>query len=244
MPDTTGRGGGYEFPVTTWALIKQVQDTDPTTRRGALESLCRRYWKPAFHYIRAAWAKSHEDAKDLTQAFFLHLLEGDALAHYTPSRGGFRPYLKAILRHFTSDRCDAMRALKRGGGTKVIPFELLSAQLADQLVDPDAVDPEGLFDATWKKEILERALDRTRQWFAAPSLLRKFQVFEAYDLATADGPPTYAQLAERMGIKDSDVRNYLCEVRERLRHEARAEIAQTVTDLDELDAEWKELFGS
>ena len=44
----------------------------------ALEKLCQTYWRPIYCYIRGK-GYSIEDAEDLTQAFFAHLLERDAL---------------------------------------------------------------------------------------------------------------------------------------------------------------------
>ena len=55
--------------------------------------------------------------------------------------------------------------------------------------------------------------------------------------------PTYAALAEKLGLKETIVRNYLFEVRERLRGEIRAELAQTVSSAEQLEEEWGELFG-
>jgi RNA polymerase sigma-70 factor (ECF subfamily) len=242
MSEASELNGISGFPVTTWGLIRQVRDQDPAARHEALESLCRRYWKPAYQYIRAAWSTPHEDAKDLTQAFFLHLIEGDLLARYVPGRGGFRSYLKTILRHVTIDQHHALKALKRGGGARILPLDHPDVQLQDPCADSRDGDPDRLFDAAWKRAILERAIERTRQRFDTPALRRRFRVFELYDLGAEGDPSTYAQLARRMDLAEHDVRNYLSEVREHLRDEVRAEIAQTVSDPEELDAEWKALF--
>ena len=55
--------------------------------------------------------------------------------------------------------------------------------------------------------------------------------------------PTYAQVAQKLGLSESDVRNHLFSVRERIRAEIRAELSETVTDMAQLEEEWKELFG-
>jgi len=235
--------GGAEFPVTSWSLIQGIQDSGTIVRREALESLCRRYWSPVYHYVRRAWAKSPEDAQDLTQAFFLRILEGDALRNYRSERGGFRTYLKVMLRGFAADQHDAVAALKRGGGVKVVPIDAAAAPLKDFLADPRAEDPERAFDWAWKKEVLERALERTREWFASSGRSQQFRAFEEYDSGGGQERPTYAAVARRMGVGESDVRNYLFAVRERLRTEIRAELAQTVANPRELDEEWGTLFG-
>ena len=167
MADPSSIAGGGEFPVTSWSLIVRLQGSSDDQRARALETLCRRYWKPVCHFIRRAWAKTPDDAKDLTQAFFLQLLEGDALRRYSPDRGGFRTYLKVILRGFAADQRDAMLALKRGGGARVFTLDDDGAPLRDIVADPSAASPEQAFDWQWKKEILERAIER------APLLQRR-----------------------------------------------------------------------
>ncbi len=243
-PETeTGGGGGRDFPLTQWSLIAGVQDSDTATRHRALESLCERYWKPVYHYIQGAWRKSPEDTKDLTQAFFLRVLEGDALQRYRPERGSFRTYLKVLLRGFAADQHDAMMALKRGGGVRLLPLESSPVPAEEFLADPSADDPERVFDRAWKKEILERAVQRTRQWFDSAGRGAQFKAFEEYDLKETDPRPTYGEVASRLGVSESDVRNHLFSVRERLRAEIRAELSQTVSDLGQLDEEWSALFG-
>lgn len=233
-------GPARDFPVTSWSLIAGMNDSSTGTRRQALESLCARYWKPVYQYVRRAWSKSSEDAKDLTQAFFMQILEGDALRRYAPERGGFRTYLKVLLRGFAADQHDAMTALKRGGGAKLLTLDAEESPLRDLVPDGQATTPEQLFDRSWKKEVLERAVERTRQWFVSAGRERQFKAFEAYDLEQGR---TYAEVAQALGMSESDVRNHLFAVRERLRGEIRAELSQTVAAPGELEEEWRALFG-
>ncbi len=236
---------GRAFPVTSWSLIAGVKDSSPEARKEALESLCRRYWKPVYHFVKRAWSKSHDDAKDLTQAFFLQILDGGALRKYSPERGGFRAYLKVLLRGFAADQHDAMTALKRGGGVKILALDADAAAIREVVPDAQAQSPEKIFDWAWKKEILERAVERARQWFAEGGRSVQFRAFEEYDLLPGPGDrPTYAAVAGTLGVSESDVRNYLFAVRERMRTEIRAELAHTVTDLRQLDDEWADLFGA
>ena len=72
--ETSLGGTAQGFPNTLWEEISQARASDAGDRRAGLEELCRRYWKPIYRYVRIAFAKSNEDAKDLTQAFLLWLM--------------------------------------------------------------------------------------------------------------------------------------------------------------------------
>ena len=242
---TQTTGHWLDFPPTRVSLILGLRGEAEPGRRAAIERLCSRYWNPVCHYVRRAWSKSESDAQDLTQAFFLHLVEKNALAGYDPARGGFRKYMKSILRHVAADLHDAERAQKRGGRVRRISLEGDDGggRLAECIEDARASGPERAFDAAWRREILGRAIERARAWFAARGREIKFRVFEA-TLETGSEPPTYAAIAARLGLKESDVRNHLFEVRERIRCEARAELAASVGGDRHLDDEYRELIGA
>jgi len=237
--DTSMGGSAEDFPKTTYHLVLGLRGESPDDRRRALERLGRRYWKPVYAFARRAWAKSNEDAKDLTQAFFLWMLEAGRLAKYDAARGTFRGYLKLLLKGFVADREDALRALKRGGGVRILAIPE-SGDLEPAALDRD---PQDAFDRHWKLEILKRALRRVRQWFTAAGREVQFQAFSAYAEAEKEGRPTYAEVARRLGRSESDVRNYLHAVRRRLREEMKAELADTVAGPDDLEAEWQALFS-
>src|SRR5262252_713441 len=94
----TNLGGPSDaFPATTQGILDGLKGPDGPGYRASFEEICRRYWKPVYAYIRAAWAKNNESAKDLTQAFFLSLTEDGQLKAFDPARGNFRGYLKVIL---------------------------------------------------------------------------------------------------------------------------------------------------
>src|SRR5579863_5456306 len=98
--DTSLGGDQRGFPETLSELLVGIRHPSPDVRRAALEQLCRNYWKPIYGYIRVGWAKSNEDAKDLTQAFLSWLSEGGRLERYDPGRASFKTFLKSLLRHF------------------------------------------------------------------------------------------------------------------------------------------------
>jgi len=235
-------GRAREFPQTTWRMVAGLQDAGGAHRQHGLEALCRRYWKPIYAYVRARWRKSNEEAKDVTQAFFAWLVEGEVLRRYAPEKGTFRHYLKGLLRNYVSNYDQARRRLKRGGGAAPRALDDDLVGLADLLPDPKAETPEEAFDRAWTDQVIQEALARTRARCEAEGKPLRFAAFEAYELASPGERPTYAEVAERLGVKEGDVRNYLYAVRERLRAELRRGLLDTVSDPDQLRAEWGALF--
>ena len=240
-PRRDSRAGNREFPSTSWSLVSGLRNSSPEVRRKALEGLCVRYWAPVLHYVRRAWSKTHEDAKDLTQGFFLELVDGESMRKYAPDKASFRTYLKLLLSRYSADQNDLRKALKRGGGRRIVPIDDGDAPL--RLADPNADSPEKAFDRAWKAGVLERAMERTRRHFVETRREIQFQAFEEYEVNPASDNPTYAQVAEKIGRSESDVRNYLFTVKEKLRDEILAELADTVDDLARLDDEFNSLFG-
>lgn len=241
--DTSLGGAQQGFPVTLWEVLSRARDGDARVRREGWEDLSRRYWKPVYQYVRIAWAKSNEDAKDLTQAFFLWLIEGEALERYKPERASFRAYLKSLLKHFVQHQEDARRRLKRGGGVRILELDGSLASVKNLLPDPAGADPEKVFDRAWRNTLVADAVGRVRARLHSQGRELQFRVYEAYDLVAPAERPTYAELAGRFEIREKDIDNHLIAVREALRSEVREEIAKLTVDRDDLEREWHALFG-
>lgn len=221
-----------EFPNTTAGFLQHLRNPGAEARLQVMAMLAERYWKPVYHFLRLSYGKANEDAKDLTQAFFAWLLERELLLKYDPARSSFRTFLKGILRNFAGNEHQALQRLKRGGGLKAVSL--------DVAVDLEgATDPDTAFDVAFMKDVIGRAMERVRARFQAARRIVPFLAFEQYHFAKGEPPPTYALVAHRLGIKESDVRNYLHEVREAVREEVKAEF---IGDGGEIPAEVAGLF--
>lgn len=223
MSDDTHLGGpGRDFPRTTAGFLDTL----------GFETLCRRYWKPVYAFVRVSGATSNEDAKDLTQAFFLWLFEGELLARYERERASFRNYLKGILRRFLADQRKAAGRIKRGGDATLIPMD----EVGDVAGEPDAV-----FDQSWMSVLMKGAIDAVKARYAADGRAEQIRVFEAHDL---EGAGSYADVAARLGLSESRVRDTLAAVRRAIRAEIHAELARQTSGPDELEEEWNALRGA
>lgn len=222
-------GRGLAFPLTTANLQAKLRDPGPEARQAVHDTIALRYWKPIYHFLRLGYGKGNEEAKDLTQKFFVWLLERDVLLKFDSSKSSFRTFLKGLVRNFAGNEFQAARRLKRGGGLRVLPL--------DEAADVAERDPDKAFDEAWMREIVSRAIACVRERYEAARKLVPFLAFEAYH--RADPPPSYADLARRLGVKEGDVRNYLSEVREKVRAEARLELSASGESDDAWDGQIK-----
>jgi RNA polymerase sigma-70 factor (ECF subfamily) len=243
--DTSLGGAGVNFAETVWGMVERARAATPEARQAGLEELARAYWKPVYHYLRVAWAKSNEDAKDLAQAFFLWLTDRNALERYAPERGSFRTFLKALLRHFVQHHDEALDRLKRGGGRVLVALDTGEASLGSVLPDPKAQSPDEAFEREWKNALMAAAVERVRRRLSSGGAGVKFRVFEAYYLDVApEERPTYAAVAGRLGVKEGEIKHYLCDVREEVRNEIREQLAQTLSKPEDFQEEWNAFFSA
>ena len=230
------------FPETTAGVLSVLGGAPDRDLRPAVEALCRRYWKPVFGYVRIAWSKSNEDAKDLTQAFFLWLIEDDILRRYQPERGSLRGFLKTLLRRFVGHQERALESLKRGGGKRTISLEGGPPDMGGLTSDPSSADPERIFEQVWVEGLVRDAVERVRGRYAGEGKEAKFRAYEEFVLRPGPDQPSYDDVAAKLGVERADVERYLFAIRSEIRAEIRAGLAQTATP-EELDVEWKRLFG-
>src|SRR3954447_21490122 len=87
------------FASTHWSVVRLAARQDTTRARQALSTLCESYWYPLYAYVRRQGHSPH-DAQDLTQEFFAQLLATNSLARLDESKGRFRAWLLASLKHF------------------------------------------------------------------------------------------------------------------------------------------------
>lgn len=241
--DTTWGGADRAFPETTLGFSGGLRNPAAADYARSLEILCGRYWKPVYSYVRVAWAKSNEDAKDLTQAFFAWLVEEEALRRYDPSRGGFRAYLKVLLRRFVGHAERDLHRIKRGGGTRVFSLEGDAPRLPELHGDPGSIDPEKVFERVWLEDLVQQSVGRVRNSFFRSGKEQKFKIYEAFALGPGSERPSYAEVSERLGVTVGEVEKALFLVREEIRREMRSLLAQSAGSEQEIEDEWRRLLG-
>lgn len=203
----------------------------------ALAELCRLYWYPLYIFARRR-GYSPNDAEDLTQGFFLHLLAGRALAGVDPLKGKFRSFLLACFQNYISDAIDRTRRLKRGGDKEFVQLDAEEAEARYRREPDEFLTAEKIFDARWAMTVLGEALKRLRQEYLAAGKAPIFEVLEAFlDPNNALALPSYEEVGDRLGLSVAGVKTLVHRLRKRYRMILREEVGRTVSDPAEIDEE-------
>jgi RNA polymerase sigma-70 factor (ECF subfamily) len=231
--DNARGASGARFPDTSWGLVLAAGDRREARARDAFATLCRRYWMPIYGVLRRqGFAPS--DAEDLTQGFFLHLIDAEALSRADPGRGRFRSFLHGALVRFLASDHARESALKRGGGQSFVAFDVAIAE-SQMSGEDDGTSVQRQFDRRWARALVANALARLASEHDANGEGELFAVLKP-TLSTGDAP-SYADIAKRLGRNEGAIKTAVHRLRRRLRDVIRHEVAQTVAASDEIDDE-------
>lgn len=245
-----GTGHGSAFPRTRWSLVARVVKPGSAigtgTLRDAYAELVNSYWRPVYRTLRVKHRRAREEAEDLTQAFFLRLLEKRTLERFVadPQAGRFRGLLRSVLDRFVAGADRDARRKKRGGDQPHVPLD--PAQI-EAIEDRIALEPsEDPFDREWRATVIDQALADLANEARSPVARRRLEVFLAYEVEpTGDEPrPTYAELAAQLDLKPHDVKNDLVAARRRFAELVLDRIREDVRDEGEAREELRALFGA
>lgn len=218
----------------------------PKRVRDALTQLCQTYWRPIFAFI-CHRGYAVPDAQDLTQDFFVTLLEGHLLERADPSRGRFRSLLLKAVKDFLSDARDKQHARKRGGGVNFIPWDEWMAEFPSQFSvspqDSKAWPAEKIFDVRWAATIVERALHRLAEECEQRGRRRVFDVLRDC-LGAEREDVSYLAYAKKLGTSESSVKRLVHQLRKRYRQFLREEVADTIATPDLLEDELRYLCAA
>jgi RNA polymerase sigma factor (sigma-70 family) len=248
MTQEAPQHGGDAFPLTRRSVIDAVRSIDAEERERALEALCAAYWKPVYKYVRLRWNRPADVAQDLTQGFFVELLERELLEKFDSKKSRLRTYLRLCVDSFVMNEDKAGRRQKRGGTVLHVALDFAGAEeeLGATVMDPAAIpSPESLeefFEKEWVRSLFALAVEDLRELCAARERERTFRLFESYDL---DGNKqiTYEQLSREFGIPVTDVTNALAWARREFRRIALERLRELCATEEEFQREARAVFG-
>ena len=235
------------FATTRWSLIRNGAAAGAQSGRDEdLAKLCQIYWRPIFTFIYRR-GYSAPDAQDLTQDFFLVILEGTLLQSADPTRGRFRSLLIKSLKNFLIDARVKRQTRKRGGDLQFVSWEKWMADAPSQLsISAQMLETspaEALFDLNWAAAIAEEALRRLRMECESKGRRRVYEVLNRY-LTSERGDISYQDLSVALGVPEPSVKSLLHQFRKRYRALLREEVAKTVETEAEVNDEIRYLCAT
>ncbi len=246
VQETSIAGKNRSFAPTRWTLILRAKGENAVTatgasrvRRDALNDLITIYWRPLYCYLRRQGHKV-EDAKDLAQSFFTSFLEKDFLKAVNRGKGRFRTFLLVALQHFLSNDYDKGRALKRGGGRRIVSLDFDDAELNYAREPHTDETAERLYLRKWARALTSEAMLALEQDFARRNKAGIFKAIKPY-LAGGDD---YEKLAGSIQLTVSNAKVTVHRARKRYGELLRAAVRDTVQADSDVDAELRELMDS
>ena len=231
------------FASTRWTIVLEAgkSQTPPDEALSALSELCRIYWRPIFLFLRRQ-GSNLEDAQDLAQGFFAHLIESRAYARADPEKGRFRSFLLGALKHFVAHERAHDRAQKRGGGMILGQLDTAAIAEADaRVVGAHGWSAERVYEREWAETLLRQALGRLAEECALAGKEDLFAQLNSHLSAGSDGAIPYAELSLRLGRPVTTLRSDVARLRSRYRAILREEVSGTVAEPRDVDAELRHL---
>jgi RNA polymerase sigma-70 factor (ECF subfamily) len=221
-------------------VLAAGQETS-SEKSQALERLCRTYWYPLYAFVRRR-GYPPDEAQDLTQSFFLRLLDRQYLKAVDRTKGKFRSFLLASLEHFLANEWRRSQAQKRGGKMTFISLDDDSAERQYVQVPATGLSPEQLYEQQWATALLEQVLSRLRAEFVTEGKGELFEQLKVY--LTGEKQGAYAETAARLKTTEGSLKMGVSRLRHRYGTLLREEIANTVARPEDVEEELRALFAA
>jgi RNA polymerase sigma factor (sigma-70 family) len=225
------------FRTTCWSAVLLSAQSQAPGSRDALADICRIYWYPIYLFVRRRGYDADE-AQDLTQGFFLHLLDHKTLQQVNPIKGKFRSFLAASLQNYILDQVDYARRLKRGGNINFVPFDTSEAEHRSQFAAADHLTAEKIFDARWAIALLDESMTRLAGEYASQGKTAIFQALKPFlDPINNKASLSYEEVAGDLQVSVGAVKTLIHRLRKRYSALLREEVSRTVSDPEDIDGE-------
>ncbi|MEM7013475.1 MAG: sigma-70 family RNA polymerase sigma factor [Verrucomicrobiota bacterium] len=221
------------FATTRWTQVMSAAAGDSTEAREALTELCQDYYEPVVAYLERSGL-----GRDVAHDFFEDLLTENRLKLVDRDKGRFRSYLLGALKHFISHQRERERAAKRGGNATH-----LSLEETPSIEDAESAPPDVWFDQQWAMALLGRALKMVEEECRESGAEEQFQHLKPWLTGEAEYGDQ-AELATRVGVPANTLKSTIHRLRRRFRNAVKAEIARTLAEPANVDAEMEALFSA
>jgi RNA polymerase sigma factor (sigma-70 family) len=232
--DYTDMGGSkYSFTTTIWDLVKQ----------GATDHLISLYWKPVYCWLRRR-GYNNEDAKDLTQDFFISGLEKEKFERAEPARGRFRTFLLKCLSNFVSNVERNKKTKGKQPSKPTVSIDNFDTNnIGIELFHTDT--PEDSFNRAWVRELLLRVLRQFEEECRETEKESHYDLFVRRiinPILENASEPSIKDLAKEKGLTEKQTSNYLITARRAYHRLLRQAIRTYASTEEEVALEIEDLF--
>jgi RNA polymerase sigma-70 factor (ECF subfamily) len=230
------------FPTTHWSIVERLRSADDQIAQRALEEVFSTYRYPLYSYLRAT-GQHHEDAEDLLQGFFQKMLRLDSLGRADVERGKLRTFLLTALNRF---RLNWQRGEVRRHRRVQLESDLWTEEEARYQWDRHATqeNPELFYERRWAAGLIARVRERLREHYT------KRQRAPLHDALSplltsdeAEDQGSFAEIAERLGLKENALRVSLHRLRKDFRQLLLDEVRRTLAEGQDVREELRYLLG-
>jgi DNA-directed RNA polymerase specialized sigma24 family protein len=227
------------FASTQWTLLLEAGENPDAAVHAALEHLCRTYWPPIYAYVRRR-GYGVEDAEDITQSFFQHIIEDRTLRRASRDRGRFRCFLLGALKICLADDQARRHTLKRGGAMRFIRLDELNAEERHHQQLASDLSPDESLDARWAQVLLDRAIVSMRSDFLQNRDAATFEALSPF-LGGERAELSYEEAARHAGVTLSAMKTLIYRLRREFASAVRRQVMQTVSAPHEVEDELRQL---
>lgn len=218
------------FPDTKWSLVRQAVVNGDANAFDALSLLCEAYYQPLLVVIRSR-GYSHADAEDLSQRFFLHLVNRGKFNRALASGIKLRSFLLTEIKGFLVDHYRQTIAAKRDHRKNHYLDDPDNAPLNESSLVNDS-SPDVEYDRRWRivlvKQCMKALGEHWEERRRAGKALPPFK--EIGPLLSQTSDETQRAVAERLGINQNTLKTHLATLRADFVKQVRFQVAQTLVN--------------
>jgi RNA polymerase sigma-70 factor (ECF subfamily) len=216
---------------------------DPAAADAAMGQLYQVYRLPIYNFICRQYRCTRQDAEDLTQGFFEHLIEKATVKRADREIGKFRNFLLGALKHFRANERDRILAEKRGGKCKIVSLDGTGAPEMSGQEAPVPVAADKEFNRDWAFALVKQAREQLKDKYTNEGKALLFATMEPAILRE-DTRDLYANWADILKVSEEATAVAFHRLRRRFGEALRQEVARTVNDSGDVKEELRYLLAA
>lgn len=216
-----------DFPPTRWTLVQRAVAQGDAGAFAALSSLCEIYYSPLLAVIRSQ-GYSPEDADDLRQRYFIHIVEREKFVKALSVGVKLRAFLLQELKGFLIDQYRHSIAAKRDTRNNDSLIENKHSGLNPRLQDWRTPDLE--YDRAWRRALITESMRALGGLWEQKRLVgqKLLPFLELGPLLSYSTEESQRDVAVRLGINQNTLKSQLREARAELGKQIHFHVAQTL----------------